>query len=310
MRSSDLPKEGASRPLLLSVSEALALIECPRRWFWRWRLLRVPHRRSPALEGGTLWHLFRHALAVNPPGTDVLSLTQAECDRVADLCEANGFSHDASDLRGIMQMIRAAAPFVKDAYKLDMIAAESPLEFDTRITYRGRRVFLVGTPDRIDRYHGKLLHHQYKTVGKGIDIDRYIEGSRHSWHENLYPFLIEQEYGELPDLFCLDIFRKLKPDSIRSTPEKALRQELVPIDAAVQMEVLADFIEVAKRAIDYDAGDRIPWTNPGLDRGRFGNSLDPYFPVIMGEAEITDDTLYTTAAPRYESSPDEPASQQ
>lgn len=293
----------------ISVSSMLDYLNCPLRWCYAWLDNRVPKRTPRALRIGTLVHeaFELHFNTGDPVGACLASI----------LAKHNPTFYSDTERTDYAEAARLVEPLDHwtDLYPIDRtLEVEVPFEklLPTGLTF-------VGRPDRVVVIHGRVYHFQHKTVGAAIDLGTYITAARHSLHELLYGWILADKYAHVAPYggSFYNIIRKLKYRSqqkgarfgtVLHQPEEFFLQTSIAIDPTLQARAIDDLTAISaamQQTRDlYLAQGRVP-PNRNLDRGRYGSSLDPYLPVILGERSLDDPCWFTDRSDPYESEPKE-----
>jgi len=293
----------------ISVSSVLDYMNCPLRWCYAWIDNRVPCRVPTALRVGTLVHAaFQDHFNTHEK--------IGQCLRKR-LMEIDARWLDEHEQKAVNEAHRLCEPLDlwEDRFPISRtLEVEQPFEV---LTPSG--LMFIGRPDRVVVCNGQVYHFQHKTVGGSVDVGAYISTARHSMHELLYGWQLAKKYEHTAPYggTLYNIVRKLKYRSqakgkegqILHTPDEMFFQTPIAIDPALQREAITDLAHVAMMMKEterqYLIGSIRPLPNRNRDRGPFGNTIDPYLGVIIGEASLADDNLFMDREDPYATEADE-----
>jgi hypothetical protein len=228
-----------------------------------------------------------------PPGTIMSDREQKEVDIARGLIEP-------------LQHWKEQFPVTKT------LEVEQPIEFylTSGAKFRGR-------PDRVVLAYGKVFHMQHKTIGSSIRPDIYVQLMTERMHELLYGWALSGKYAKEGLEYggtIMNIVRKLKYRSTQKTkaepagkilhrPEEMLFQQALSISRNSMVQAF-DEINALSVVMDrtmemYLSGKSIE-RNRRLDAGRYGNKIDPYTLVAIGEITLDDDTFFMDRPETYD----------
>jgi hypothetical protein len=207
----------------------------------------------------------------------------------------------------------------KDRYPFDkaVLEIESPFEF---IHPREPQIMLRGRPDRVGIYAGRLYHVQNRSLAAGVNFPLYLELSKRSYHEHLYAEAIAKKYPDYPyGGTFFNLYRKLKyrkkatkAQETKGEPGEIVHQisELfwqhpmgIDLESQLHKNVMGSILDHAVAMIDTEAAYKthgiIPPPNEKLNGGPYGNTLDPYYRVLTGEIQLSDDTYFKNREDTY-----------
>jgi len=278
-------------------------------WYYEYVRGRVPRRPLAALEAGTSFHALMEAVF---RGKDLSLAIVESIDSVIERqigMELDGYPAEARDYRNTMDAIHSMAGDWKLNYPPDeVLAVEEPLTFNLGGGHR-----LIGRPDTIVRYQGKLWDLQHKTIGDRVPIGVYVTVMRRNLHGLAYSRLIQDSYPR--DAYggtYLNGLRKLSRTAFQKKPEAAFVQQLIPLMPKDEVDAIQDIRAIVQQMQAIVDEKVKPIQNRKSDSGIYGNTFSPYFFVKLGEQDIADDTIFKHAVNRYptlmEAGHDEPGS--
>ena len=289
----------------ISVSSMEDYLDDRLRWCYKWVENRVPRHVSSALVVGKLIHAafeehFKTGLPVDMALQNLLPKEGAFLD-----------PKEQKEVDLARSMIEPLA-FWKDQFPVEeTLEVEQPFEFwlTSGAKFRGR-------PDRVVKVYGKAFHMQHKTMSAGVRADTFMMLMSEKAHELLYAYYLRKKYAKLGLEYggtIANIIRKLKYRSkptkaepmgkILHTPEEMLFQNAVPIDWESVMRAFDEVNDLSihmDRTLEMYLSDKLIPRNRRLDGGRYGNSIDPYTLVAVGELDINDDTFFMDREETYE----------
>lgn len=278
------------------------------RWCYKWVENRVPRRVPSALVVGKLMHAAFEAHFKNPSITVAQALTSLLPPAGAILDEKE--QKEVEQARGLIEPLS----FWQDAYPVEhTFEVEEPFEYwlTSGAKFRGR-------PDRVVVVYNKVFHMQHKSAGPGTKIDTFVLLATQKMHELLYGRYLAKKYKKSHGLeyggSIYNIVRKLKYRSktvtkaeplgkILHTPNEMLFQQVIPIDPHSQAQAYDEANELSvlmDRTMEMYLADKMVPRNRQLDGGKYGNSIDPYTLVAIGEISLADDTYFMDRENTYD----------
>lgn len=305
-------------PYIVNVSSVQDFMSCRFRWWAKWIMNRVPREESPALGGGKLLHLIFEDHALGMPMKDAADKRLAEWK--AALAEPGIASREifaGEKAIKIVDDLAEALPLWQDKYEFStpVLEAEEPfeIEFDwlPGVLWRGR-------PDRYGIANGNLWHVQNRGLAASTNFGLYIELAKRHYHEHLYAEAAARKY---PDISVggtfFNLVRKLKyrtnvgkKNEAVKTPEEMFFQHPMTISLKGNgpsarlhkhvMYCLEQHVRLMMRAeTDWQLEQIIPPPNEKMNGGAFGNIIDPYFKVLIGEIKLSDDSYFKDREDTY-----------
>lgn len=284
-------------PMKINVSAVKTFLYDQLDWFYQYHLRRVPRRHEPALELGSLWHILLEEFTKTGSREEAKNAGQLAVGEATKKIDSplviSEFEHAAEGLFNLFDAY-------KERYEFDeTLLIESPLE--TQLL--GGPHTLVGRPDRVVRYQGKLWHVQNRTLSDRTVMPVYLAAAERDLHELAYAFLIQRHFKLHQDAYggtLMNIVRKVSKKKLAEDPDAAFVQEFIPIAPEQVAEAIEDIIQVADDMESIISGRRRAVQNRESDKGRFGNRLSPYFEVRRGRATLYEDSLFEGATSRYD----------
>ena len=261
-------------------------------WYFAYVLKRVPRVTSPALQMGTLWHGLLEEFAKTGSRESAKEWAFKEIAKDGVLLDIE-YQEQAEHMLNLFDAYR-------ERYEFDeTLLVEAPLE----VVLLGGPHVLVGRPDRVVRYQGKLWHVQNRTLSDRTVMSVYLAAAERDLHELAYAHLITKHFKLHLDQYggtLMNICRKVSKKKLAEDPQSAFIQEFIPISASQVTEAIEDIVQVADDMQAIMDGKRRAIQNRDSDKGRFGNRLSSYYGVRRGHTTLDDDNLFTDAESRYD----------
>jgi len=265
---------------------------------------RVPRIGNVALEFGKLLHVIFEIHFRGHPMPEAIRRGRAMWEILAEQCTSESERLAVRDAVEVLDTFREPLSYWQDRFPI-----ERTLEVETPFLIHhpyAEEIQIKGRPDRMAVCYGKLFHVQNRSLAGSKNIGLYSELATEDMHELLYAWAMTKKYPDIP--YGGTIYNLLRKLRYRSAPTKAhpegkqqralselLVQQAIPIMPAAQERALHDVVWIAgemERTIKRAAEGILPARNRELDGGWFGNSRDPYWPVITGQATLADEALY------------------
>ena len=283
----------------ISVSEIKLFISNQLAWYYTYVKKRIPIRFELALEVGQFWHTLMEAF-----------YTQGRSKQAASVAAMEWLSkHPASD-----DHHPKSREFIAECTTLlhlfesnwtDPCPEAETLSVETPIAMALGEYTLIGKPDRVIKYVDKWWHMQHRSLSGRTNLDLYFETAQNDLHELVYSWLCQHHFGISFEQWGGTLFNVIRKPSTKSyDAESMIVRAFIPITKPNIYRALGEIEQVLKDMEDIRSGIRVPIQNRELDRGRFGNSRSPYFPVTMGTASLDDPLLFTDTIDRYADIPD------
>lgn len=276
------------------------------RWCYKWVENRVPRKVPSALVVGKLLHAAFEAHFKNPniPVYEALEMLLPPPGTILDDKEQK----EIDIARGLVEPLQ----FWRDQFPVtETLEVEQPFEF-----YLTNGAKFQGRPDRVVVAYDKVFHMQHKSVGAGVKIDTYVQLATQRMHELLYGRYLLKKYKDRGEYggSIYNIVRKLKYRSkvvskaepkgkILHTPGEMLFQQAIPVDRETMEQAFDEANELSvhmDRTMEMYLSDKLIPRNRQLDGGKYGNSIDPYTLVAIGEIKLSDDTFFMDREETYE----------
>jgi hypothetical protein len=284
----------------VNVSAVKTFLYDQQDWWFAYILKRVPRRPEMALQLGSLWHLLLEELVKT--GSREVAEEKARKAVETFLGEPNEYMTPefVSDYEKSVEHLLDLFDGYKERHEFDeTLLIEAPLE----VQLLGGPHVLVGRPDRVVRYQGKLWHVQNRTLSDRTVMPVYLAAAERDLHELAYAYLIQRHFQIHADQYggtLMNIVRKVSKKKLAEDPDAAYVQEFIPIDKHQVALAVEDIIRVADDMVAIIEGRRDAIQNRDTDKGRFGNRLSPYFEVKRGHASISDERLFMASESRYD----------
>jgi hypothetical protein len=278
--------------------------QCRYRWVSRWILNRVPRDVAPALNAGRVLHLiFEDAL------TGQRTMEQAAVHHLA-LMRSEEASEKAIK---IIEGLAEALPLWKDTFEFEIPVLEVEQPFEIEIPkYPG--ILWVGRPDRVGICNGRLWHVQTRGLAAGQNFGTYLTLAKRHFHEQLYAVALSRKYPQYKyGGTMFNLIRKLlyrtnvgKKNEATKTAAEMFFQMPMPVNLAspLHKNVMRDAAyhtsQMQGVEREFRSTGNMPAPNDKLNGGFAGNSIDPYFRVMIGEIKLSDDAFFQDRVDMYE----------
>jgi hypothetical protein len=295
----------------VNVSSIQDYMQCRYRWVCKWVLNRVPRNEGPALTAGKLLHQifedhFRNGLPLDVSANHWIG-------EYKQMLETLGEPERTGWKKALQQVIdlREAFPLWVDKYPIERtFEVEEPFAIEIP-QYPG--VLWKGRPDRVILCEGHIWHYQNRGLAPSVNFGTYIQLAKRHYHEHLYPENFAQKYPGTPiggTLF--NLVRKLKfRTNVGKKKEKTKKAEEMfwqhPMSINLNGYLHRDVMDsMYQHVLDmivtediYGITGKLPPPNEKLNGGFSGNSLDPYFRVLIGEIDLADDHWFKDREDTY-----------
>lgn len=281
----------------LTVSEVKTFLSDQQEWWYAYVEKRVPRLKPVALASGSYYHkLMEEYFRI---GSKEHAISATEGERLTAVAEL-GLPHggvllaETDRLQMLFNLWEDKLGVARDSIAIE----EAMEEALPKIHYQH---FLQGKPDRVVKHNDLYWHWQNRTLSTSVSISTYLMAAQRDLHELSYAFLIQRRLNIEPEQYGGTIFnitRKLSRKSIEERPEEAFVQEFVSVDPKQVQDALLDIAAVGDYMTKAVAGNQRIIQNREMDRGRFGNSLSPYFNVKIGREKLDSET-FQNATDRY-----------
>ena len=282
----------------LTVSEVKTFLSDQLEWWYAYVEKRVPKRKPVALASGSYFHKLMESYF--RLGSKERAVQDAQGELLTDVASAGLM--DGGALLAESDRLRQLFELWEDKLGVTekSLAVEEAMEVELPIGLY--RHFLQGKPDRVVEHNGLFWHWQNRTLSTSTSIPTYLMAAQRDLHELCYAPLIQKRLNIKPEQYggtIFNIVRKLSKKSIEERPGEAFVQEFVSIDPRQVQEALEDVAAIGDLMTKAQAGTQRIIQNREMDRGKFGNSLSPYFGVKIGREQLSNDELFMDAVDRY-----------
>jgi hypothetical protein len=300
-----------TEPYVVNVSSIQDFYQCRYRWVCKWVLNRVPRKEFAALTAGKLLHeIFEQHFRQGIP------LVTAAAVSITKYGEANALLPEAERETGekaIQQIedLRGALPLWVDQYPItETLEVEAPFSIEVP-QYPG--IIWLGRPDRVILCEGHIWHYQNRGLASSVNFGTYIQLAKRHYHEHIYPENFAQKYPGIPiggTLF--NLVRKLKyrtnvgkaNEKVKAPAEMFWQHPMsVNMNGYLHRDVMNSMNQHVRDMIETERMYRLhgilPPPNEKLNGGFSGNAIDPYFRVLIGELDLTDDRYFKDREDMY-----------
>lgn len=298
-----------NEPYVVNVSSVQDFYQCRFRWVCKWVLNRVPRKEAAALTEGKILHLiFEDYLTGRAP-----TMFDAVGARIA---QAKHEGVDEKVIDGLEDRAEALVQW-KDHFEWEVpvLEVEEPFEIAHPLDPRFR---IKGRPDRRAVRAGLQWHVQNRGLAAQMNFGTYMELATRHYHEHVYAVAGAEKYPQYPvGGTFMNLVRKLKYRTYKGkknekvkTLEQMFFQHPMAIDlkSPLHNHVMLSLLEHMKAMRwterEFKLYGVVPPPNEKMNGGFNGSSIDPYFRVMCGKADLADDSLFKdredTYAPREE----------
>lgn len=305
-----------SEPYVVNVSSVQDFMQCRYRWLCKWVLNRVPRREGPALTTGKLLHL-----VFEDHFRDGVTLEQAALRRVSEARSAviNDDTLEQWEKDNLYKAIETvvdlapALPLWQDRYpcEVPVLEVEEPFEIELPgmpgVVFRGR-------PDRVALMDGAVWHVQNRGLAASMNFGVYARLAKRHYHEHLYAEHLSRKYADLAPYggTLFNLVRKLKfrtnvgrRNEKTKTAEEMFWQHPMSVRLGPRghwdvMQSLFEHVHEMQRVEElWELERRYPAPNEKMNGGMNGSTEDPYFKVLIGETDLSDDRYFKTREDLY-----------
>ncbi len=212
-----------------------------------------------------------------------------------------GLTKHAKGLDFEVRRFLKAGTLWHDTYDVETLSVEGAMRTIIDIPAWNGHLEMVGTPDRVIRYEGKIWHQQHRTLAQGVPREAYNESMTRDMHETLYARMIQEKYpDEAYGGTFMDVLVKTSFVRFDANPAAFMYQDPVPIN---QQEIEWGVDNITRWCTQMRmmlAGELPIPDNPKLDLGPFRNSKSLYFDVLKGDMDhLADDRFFKDMEDRY-----------
>ena len=299
----------------VNVSSVQDFMQCRFRWWCKWVMNRVERYEAPALGAGRAIHKIFEAHHVD--GITLKAAADAVTMQWSELLgtETDAREHAAGEKAlKVLTDIDEGWNLWHDKYPFEIPVLE--VEQAGEITFKELPgvVFRL-RPDRVGVSNKLLWHVQNRGLAAGTNFGIYIATAKRHYHEHLYAEHLAIKYPKYKyGGTMFNLLRKLKyrtkvtkanPLGETKTADEMFFQHPMSINlkSGLHKHVMLslfqhvrDMMQVIK---DWEENETIPPPNEKLNAGAFGNVVDPYFRVLIGEITLDDDEVFKDREDTY-----------
>jgi hypothetical protein len=301
-----------NEPYVVNVSSVQDFMQCRFRWVCRWVLNRVPRKEAPALTEGKILHLiFEDYLTGRAP-----TMFDAVGARIAQA------KHEGVNEKVIEGLVDRAEALVqwKDHFEweIPVLEVEQPFEIAHPMDDRYR---IKGRPDRRAVRDGLQWHVQNRGLAAQMNFGTYMELSTRHYHEHVYAVAGAEKYPQYPvGGTFMNLVRKLKyrtnvgkkNEQVKTLDQMFFQHPMsIDLQSPLHKNVMHHLLEHMKEMKRVETAFRlhgvVPPANEKLNGGFNGSTIDPYFRVMCGKADLDDDRLFKERQDTYATPEEEPS---
>jgi len=279
----------------------------------KWVENRVPKFEGAALAEGKLLHLI-----FEDHHKGILTMAEAcevrcrEWTRLARETNEPGLVTIAGKaVTGIRDREEALAQWT-DQYPFTVPILEIEEPFEIEFPEMPGVVF-IGRPDRVGVMGNEVWHVQNRGLAGSMNFGVYMELAKRHYHEHLYAESNARKYPQYKvggTLF--NLVRKLKyrtnvgkkNEAVKTLDQMFFQHPMtINLKSRLHKHVMQSMFAHVERMMEVEAAYRkdgtIPPPNEKMNGGFVGNSIDPYFHVLIGTASIHDNHLFKDREDTY-----------
>ncbi len=309
-----------SDPYVANISSVQQFMQCRWRWVCAWLLNRVPVYEAPALTQGKLLHtIFEDHLLGNGTMQEAFTRRVDEARALAASMYPgqSGRATIEKAIEGMLDLEEALVQW-KDQYtwEIPVLEVEEPFEIAHPMDPAFR---IKGRPDRVGVMNGQLWHVQNRGLAAATNFGVYMELATRHYHEHAYAVALSAKYPQYPyGGTLMNLVRKLKyrtnvgkKNEAVKTLDQMFYQHPLVIDLNsrshdhVMRSLLGHMQEMKWVEEEFFKDGSLPSPNEKLNGGFSGNSIDPYFRVMCGTADLYDDMIFKNREDMYAPAPTE-----
>lgn len=301
-------------PYVVNVSSVQDFMQCRYRWACKWVLNRVPRHEGVALDIGRAVHII---FEESEKGTS-LAVAAANHRGFIEHTLASGKLEqwerpNAEKTVKALLDIEEAWPLWHDIYPMDVACLEAEAPFEITFAQLPGVIFR-GRPDRVCVMAGSVWHVQNRGLAAAMNFGTYIRLAKRHYHEHLYAEHLSRKYADLGDYggTLFNLVRKLKfrtnvgkkNEKTRTAAEMFWQHPMsISLDSYNHRTVMQDLFshveEMRWVANRMQHENWMPAPNDKLNGGFNGSTEDPYFKLMIGEIELSDDTWFKDREDTY-----------
>ncbi len=303
-----------SEPYVANISSVQDFMQCRFRWVCRWLHNRVPLNDAPALTQGKILHqIFEDHL------TGKFTMEQSSAHHIAiaheALCQMRPDEPGRVSLEKVVQALQdLSEPLAlwedKWEYEIPVLEVEEPFEIAHPMDPHFR---IKGRPDRRAVMQGLQWHVQNRGLAPAMNFGTYMELATRHYHEHVYALAGAEKYPQYPvGGTLMNLVRKLKyrtnvgkkNEAVKTLDQMFFQHPLVidlksPLHDHVMLSLLGHMQEMERVAREFFTDGTLPSPNEKMNGGFNGSTIDPYFRVMCGTADLFDDRLFKERTDTY-----------
>jgi hypothetical protein len=298
----------------VNVSSIQDFMQCRFRWWCKWVMNRVPRKESPALAAGKLLHtIFEEHFQQGTSLAYAAELQLAEFKKAVALLPATA-QVSGEEAATVIENMREAFPLWKPKFQFtEMLECEKP--FALVLPQWSPNIRWLGRPDFMGICLGRIWHRQNRGLAAGMNFGTYTALAKRHYHEHLYAEYAVDQYKHRKLRYggtIWNLIRKLKfrtnvgkKNEATKTADEMFFEHAMSIDLkgplhkAVMMAMVQHVEEMQRVISDWESERIIPPPNEKLNGGFAGNALDPYYRVLVGEINLSDDEFFMDREDTY-----------
>lgn len=287
----------------VNVSSVQDFYRCRFRWWCKWVMNRVPVATSPALDAGKLLHVI---FEDHFKGQDLVQAARSRCAEYRGMIVVAhpAARHGAEEAVQQIEDLIEAFPLWTDGVKVDeVLEVEEPFEWeDPKLP----GVLWIGRPDNVIRTGHQAWHRQNRGLAAGKNFATYARLAERHYHEHLYGEVLSVKYDDLDyGGTQFNLVRKLKfrtnvgkkNEKTKTAPEMFYQQFVSysmksPTHLSVMKSMRQHVVDMMAVEDRWNDIREIPGPNEDMNGGYSGNSEDPFFRLLIGEAKLSDDAIF------------------
>ena len=301
-------------PYVANISSVQDFMQCRFRWVCKWVLNRVPRSEGAALTEGKILHqIFEDHLLGK---ATMAEATQRHIDSaIAQLAVmplgAPGSVGLGKSIEGLQDRAEALAQWTdRWTYEVTCLEVEEPFEIAHPMNPHFR---IKGRPDRRAVMQGLQWHVQNRGLAAAMNFGVYMELATRHYHEHVYALAGIEKYPDIPmGGTLMNLMRKLKyrtnvgkkNEKVKTLDQMFYQHPLIidlkgPLHKHVMHSLLVHMQEMESVESEYKEWGSMPAPNEKMNGGFNGSTIDPYFRVLCGTADLWDDTLFKDREDTY-----------
>ena len=303
------------KPYYVNVSAVQDFMQCRFRFWCKWVMNRVERNEAPALAAGrAIHHIFEKHHTENMSLADSSIVIRQQWRELLDTETDEREKAQGEKALKVLDDIGEGWSLWKDKYPFEIPVLE--VEQAGEITFKELPgvVFRL-RPDRVGVSSKLLWHVQNRGLAAGTNFGIYIATAKRHYHEHLYAEHLAIKYPKYKyGGTMFNLLRKLKyrtkvtkanPLGETKTADELFFQHPMSINLKsglhkhVMLSLFQHVRDMMKVMEDWEKHEIIPPPNEKLNAGAFGNVVDPYFRVLIGEITLDDETVFKDREETY-----------